>query len=272
MIENSLDARPQSGLKDAEVVYEAIAEGGITRFLALYQQNSPSTVGPVRSLRPYYLDWLTPYNPSIIHVGGSAKALRQVKKGPYRDLDQFFYPAIYERTTDRLAPHNVYTSFKKIKALNKTKQYKTSKAKAFKRKSLSKAKKPNASKISVHISGASFDSSYSYKRSKNAYVRSQGGEVHKDRENGVITPQVIIVMTVDERTVREETDREAIKTTGKNRVVIFQNGTVKRGFWKRSTIKNQFVFIDTKGKSIPLARGQTWITAIPQGAGSVSWK
>src|SRR6478672_8231162 len=79
MIENSPDARPQSGIKDAEVVYEAVAEGGITRFLALYQQNAPETIGPVRSIRMYYVDWLTPFNASVAHVGGSKAALDLVR-------------------------------------------------------------------------------------------------------------------------------------------------------------------------------------------------
>ena len=90
MIENSPDARPQSGLKDAEVVYEAVAEGGITRFLALYQQHHPQLIGPVRSVRMYYVDWLTPYNASVAHVGGSYRALQLVRNGSYRDIDQFF--------------------------------------------------------------------------------------------------------------------------------------------------------------------------------------
>ena len=76
MIENSPDARPQSGVKQAGIVYEAIAEGGITRFLTLHQQDKPQMIGPVRSLRMYYVDWLAPYNASIAHVGGSAAALK----------------------------------------------------------------------------------------------------------------------------------------------------------------------------------------------------
>ena len=90
MIENSPDARPQSGLKDAGVVYEAIAEGGITRFLALYQQEKPTLIGPVRSVRIYYVDWLAPYQASVAHIGGSYAALQEVRNGNYRDIDQFF--------------------------------------------------------------------------------------------------------------------------------------------------------------------------------------
>ncbi|HEY5695624.1 MAG TPA: DUF3048 domain-containing protein, partial [Candidatus Saccharimonadales bacterium] len=81
MIENSPDARPQSGIKQAGVVFEAIAEGGITRFLTLHQQDKPQMIGPVRSLRMYYVDWLAPFNASVAHVGGSLFALNEVRNG-----------------------------------------------------------------------------------------------------------------------------------------------------------------------------------------------
>jgi hypothetical protein len=108
MIENSPDARPQSGLQDAGVVYEAIAEGGITRFLALFQDSRPQYIGPVRSLRPYYIDFGWPYQAAIAHVGGSPDALTQIRSGSYRDLDQFFNSGTYSRINSRVAPHNVY--------------------------------------------------------------------------------------------------------------------------------------------------------------------
>ena len=99
MIENSPDARPHSGLKQAEVVYEAIAEGGITRFLTLFQQHKPQLIGPVRSLRMYYVDWLAPYQASVAHVGGSHASLQEVRNGKYRDIDQFFNGSSYWRAT-----------------------------------------------------------------------------------------------------------------------------------------------------------------------------
>ena len=114
MIENSPDARPQSGLKDSGVVFEAIAEGGITRFLVLYQEQKPQLIGPVRSVRMYYVDWIAAFNASVGHIGGSAAALAEVRNGNYRDIDQFFNAGAYWRATDRYAPHNVYTSFENL--------------------------------------------------------------------------------------------------------------------------------------------------------------
>jgi len=107
MIENSPDARPQSGLKDSGVVFEAIAEGGITRFLVLYQQEKPQLIGPVRSLRLYDVEWLAAFDAGICHVGGSAAALSEIRNGSYRDLDQFFNSSSYWRASNRYAPHNV---------------------------------------------------------------------------------------------------------------------------------------------------------------------
>lgn len=272
MIENSTDARPQSGLKQSEVVYEAIAEGGITRFVVLYQQNKPSLIGPVRSVRPYYIDWYAPWDASMAHVGGSSKALKEIRNGSYRDIDQFFNADTYWRASDRYAPHNVYTSFKRIDALNKKKGYKTSNPKGFLREDSKKADKVTARTINVHISSAAYDSSYKYDGKKDNYVRSQGGAKHIDREKGVITPKVVVVLNVKETTQFQDTDRQVITTTGSGKATIFQNGEAIKATWQKKSRASQITFVDNGGKEIALARGQTWITAIPNGEGSVSWK
>lgn len=272
IIENSTDARPQSGLKQGEVIYEAIAEGGITRFLVLYQQNKPSLIGPVRSVRSYHPDWIRPYNASVVHVGGSAKALKEIRSGKYRDLDQFFNDGTYWRAADRYAPHNVYTSFKRIDALNKKKGYTSSSPKPFTREDGKPADKPTATKVKINVSSALYNSSYRYDKKANTYTRSQGGAIHKDREKGTIKPAVVIALIVKERTVMEETWRERITTTGSGKATIFQNGTATRATWKKAKSTDQLSFYDSNGEEIALARGQTWITAVPSGKGSVSWK
>lgn len=271
IIENSMDARPQSGLKQGEVVYEAVAEGGITRFLVLYQQNKPGLIGPVRSIRPYYIDWYAPWDASMIHVGGSSKALKEIRNGSYRDLDQFFNDSAYWRASDRYAPHNVYTNFKRIDALNKKKKYSSSNPTGFLREDTKKAPEVAARTINVHISSPTFDSSYTYDAAKNYYVRSQGGAKHVDREKGAITPQIVIVMNVQEKTQFEDTYRQVISTTGSGKATIFQNGEAIKATWKKSSKKSQIQFFDADDKEIALARGQTWITAISN-KGSVSWK
>lgn len=270
MIENSPDARPQSGLKNSGVVFEAIAEGGITRFLVLYQQEKPQMIGPVRSVRAYDLDWLRPFDAGLGHVGGSSNALSIVRNGSWRDLDQFFNGNYYWRATDRYAPHNVYTSFDKIDALNQAKGYLTSNPKPFLRKDSAAAKTPAKTQINLTISSALYNVQYNYNASTNTYDRSQAGAPHLDREDGQISPRVVIAMMVAETTVFEDGYRESITTIGTGQAWIFQDGEEIAATWHKDSQDGQVFFTDAAGQQIALARGQTWITAVPQDDGGVS--
>ncbi len=272
MIENSPDARPQSGVKQAGIVYEAIAEGGITRFLTLHQQDKPQMVGPVRSLRMYYVDWLAPYNTSIAHVGGSAAALKEIRSGSYRDIDQFFNGAYYWRATDRYAPHNVYTSFAKLDALNAAKGYLESTFPGFSRVDGKPSPTPNATNITINISGPLYNTSYTYDAATNRYIRSLGGKPHVDREDGQITPSVVIALKTEMVRVLEDGYRESITTIGSGGATIFQNGTVQEVTWHKPDRKSPITFTDANGKDVPLVRGQTWISAVPTKGGSVVWQ
>ncbi|MDX2776111.1 DUF3048 domain-containing protein [Streptomyces caniscabiei] len=272
MIENSPDARPQSGVKQAGIVYEAVAEGGITRFLTLHQQDKPQMIGPVRSLRMYYVDWLAPYNASVAHVGGSAASLAEIRNGHYRDIDQFFNSAFYWRATDRYAPHNVYTSFEKLDALNQSKGYTESTFQGFSRTDGKPNKEPTAKNITINISGPAYNTAYTYDPATNTYARFLAGEPHIDREDGHITPSVIIALKVDMVHVMEDGYRESITTTGSGGAVIFQNGTAVEATWHKADRGAPLTFTDAAGKDIPLVRGQTWISAVPNQGGSITWE
>jgi hypothetical protein len=272
MIENSPDARPHSGLKNSGVVFEAIAEGGITRFLVLYQEQKPQLIGPVRSLRMYYVDWLAAFNASVAHIGGSAAALAEVRNGSYRDIDQFFNAGAYWRATDRYAPHNVYTSFERLDALNAAKGYTTSDFTGFVRADSEASATPTATTVNVTISGPAYNSNYLYNAASNSYDRSQGGAPHTDREEGQISPRVVIVMKLPMKTVFEDGYRQQIDTIGSGAATIFQDGVVREGTWAKASKTEQLTFTDAAGETIPLARGQTWITAVPATTGGVTWQ
>ena len=269
MIENSPDARPQSGLKDSGVVFEAIAEGGITRFSVIYQQEKPQLIGPVRSVRPYYIDWLAAFDASIVHVGGSAAALAEVSNGNYRNLDQFYNGNYFWRSTDRYAPHNVYTSFEKLDALNSLKGYTSSTFTGFTRTDGKASDTPNANNINIVISSSLYNSSYGYNKTTNSYDRSQAGVPHLDRESGQISPSVVIAMRVDESTMSD--GHQSITTIGSGNATIFQNGMAVDAIWHKTSQTSQITFTDSAGTDIPLIRGQTWLVAVPNDGGSVSW-
>lgn len=273
MIENSPDARPQSGLKEAGVIYEAIAEGGITRFLAIYQEAKPEIIGPVRSLRMYYLDWATPFQASIVHFGGSAGSLNEVGNGQYRNLDLMQNSTnYYWRANDRYAPHNVYSDFGKLDELNKTKGYLTSEFSGFPRAEGKPSAEQNAKSIDIAISGPLYNPHYDYDATSNSYLRSLAGSPSLDREKGQLAPTTVVVIKVDMARVLEDGYRESIATSGSGQAYIFQNGQVTEGTWKKNDRQSQIEFIDSNQKPILLNRGQTWISAVPNSSGDVSWQ
>ena len=271
MIENSPDARPQSGLAEADVVFEAVAEGGITRFIALYQPSRPSLIGPVRSLRPYYAEWAAGFDPSVAHVGGSPEALTMIRSGNYGvDLDQFFNSGSYWRATDRYAPHNVYTNSDKLDALIASKN-KTSSSFVFApRVDEKKAEAPNATLITINVSTGIFSVSYNYDAATNTYFRKQGGVAHTDREKGQIAPKVVVALKTN-IALSSDGSHMNIATSGTGQAYVFQNGTITEGTWSKADAKGQLFIKDSEGKEITLARGQTWITTVGNER-TVSWQ
>lgn len=271
MIENSDAARPQSGLQDAGVVYEAIAEAGITRFLALFQDTSPQYIGPVRSLRPYYIDYAAPFQASIVHVGGSPDALAEVENGTFRNLDEFANGAYFWRIAARYAPHNVYTSFAKLDALNQRRGYTSSLYTSWPRKADKKLAVPTAKTIDLQISSADYYVHYDYETASNSYLRSEGGAPHLDLvsaadKTGVrLLPKVVIALVVPQSLGALDasgayyTDYDDI---GSGTAYIFQDGDVTTATWTKSSTTSQLAFTDSTGAPVKLNAGQTWITLV----------
>lgn len=266
MIENSIDARPQSGLEEAGVVFEAIAEGGITRFMALYQEARPSNIGPIRSARPYYVEWVRGYDAAYLHSGGSGAALSLIRSIDVKDLDHGNYgERIASRVSSRFAPHNVYSNFDKIDSLNKELGFKSSKFTPFSRldaEDNETAAKIIAKTIDFDISGANYNTSYSYREKSKDYVRNMAGLPHKDQESGKqISPEVVVAL-ITSYGIHSNGIHSVYDTIGTGDAIVFQLGTAKKVKWRKESRKASFELIDAKGKAVELAPGQTWITAI----------
>jgi len=263
MIENSPDARPQSGLNQAGVVFEAIAEGGITRFMALYQESNPAVLGPVRSSRPYYLDWAQGFDAAYAHVGGSPDALQKIKTDGVKDLDQFFNAGAYHRVSTRFAPHNMYTSIDALVSLEATKGWTSSHYTPLPRKEKeTPASAPNATSISMGISGAYYNVHYDYDKATNSYKRSEGGAVHIDNETKQqLSPKVVIALAMP-YSLMSDGYHSQYQTIGAGKMLVFQDGTATSGTWSKDSSKDQFVFKDDANQTLALDPGQTWITAV----------
>ena len=169
MIENSLPARPQSGLGEAGVVIEALTEGGISRFVALYQSQNSTSIGPIRSARPYFVGWAMGFDATYAHVGGSPQGLQDISQWGIRDMNQFYNGNYYHRINSRVAPHNVYTTLATLYKLEQTKGYTSSSFNSWPRKSTKPLTKPIVSSISLNISRTNYNVSYSYDAATNSY-------------------------------------------------------------------------------------------------------
>lgn len=268
MVENSIEARPQAGLADAGVVIEAIAEGGITRFLALYQDAEAASVGPIRSIRPYYIDWGLGFDAAFAHVGGSPEALQRIRNENIKDLDQSFNPNFYERVSGRYAPHNVFTPLPKLNELEQSKNYGASKYTSLRRKKETPSKQPNAQTINLNISSQRYNVSYSYDMASNTYARSMGGIAHVDANSSQqIAPKVVVAMVMSYG-IASDGKHSVYNTIGSGQVYVFQDGIVTEGTWNKASATDQITFTNSAGEPLLLNPGKTWITAV-NSAGSV---
>ncbi len=270
MIENSPDSRPQSGLSQASVVFEAIAEGGITRFLALFQDTSPDDIGPIRSARPYYIQWALGFDAGYAHVGGSPEALADIKNWGVRDLDQYANGGSYHRISGRAAPHNVYTSLSTLNQLETAKGYTSSTFTGFTRKTAAPSKQPIAKNINLSFSGPQYNVQYAYNATTNSYLRSEGGAAHIDANgNKQISPSVVVALVMPYGLAADD-HHSQYGTIGNGQAYIFQDGTAITGKWSKTSEKSQFTFTDAAGNPLALNPGQTWLSAVAS-TGKVSY-
>lgn len=329
-IPNGLDgARPQVGLHRASVVFEAIAEAGITRFAAIFKNPIEElAIGPIRSLRLYHLDWDTPFDCTIIHAGGADDALSTVSSG-YKHLSEsttymwrdsgkwtrsgfsgYFRPnnlfisgpqmANFHETKENNSPSHP-KSFARLtpeesntqKTLVQTPTETTGSDQDSEHSAIKSEQAPVFQKIS-HIQvrfnyQPGFNVNYAYNQDTNTYFRTYAsGEAHLSYsckgtktspspkidcgEPTQINPDIVIVMSVKERTSPLDNYHEEITTIGSGKVAIFQNGTIFEGTWQKADRQSQLTFKSTSGEEIKLKPGRIWISAIPDSHGQVSFQ
>lgn len=264
MIENSLEARPQSGLDQAGVVFEAIAEGGITRFLALYQDTQPGYIGPVRSVRPYYAQWCMSFDCALAHAGGSPEALQNIRAWRTKDLDQFANGPSYQRITERYAPHNLYTSAAALHELAASKGYASPTYTAQPRKKDAAVAGPQAVSIDFDVSGVRYNPHFDYQAATNTYTRSQAGAVHMSINRGgsqtPIQPKVVVALVVPYGIAADQHSQYG--TLGSGPAMVFQDGLATPAQWHKTDTAAPFQLTDAAGAPLPLNAGQTWYTAL----------
>lgn len=296
MIENSTDARPQSGISFADVTYEAMAEGGITRFLNIFYCQDAPMVGPVRSARTVFVNLVSEYgdNPLYAHVGGAntpgpANALGQISDygwDSYNDLNQFSigFPT-YWRDYDRLGhdvatEHTMYSTTTKLwdfaksnrDLTNVNKQGDSWDANFFPYSftdDVAVSSRPSSQTIHMEFGngGSDYFVDWKYDPKTNLYMRSNGGKVHIDLDTKKqLSAKDIIVMyeSITNANDGYEDNLHLVYTDkGTGKAVIFMNGQRINGTWKKSTRTSRTLIYDASGKEITFVRGKLWFAILP---------
>ena len=259
MVENHPDARPLSGLSKASVVIEAPVEGGITRFMALFDPTSTvEEVGPVRSARPYYVEWAQGWHASYFHVGGSNDALALLTSGlkNITNIDQFYNGNYFWRDGNRFAPHNVYT--KKSLMDDIVSQKVASDTTAVTAWHFIDAATSTGDVTSISIPyGGSFNAVWNFEASTTQYTRKEAGAVQKDRDGSVVKANNIVVIRTDQK-ILDSYGRLQVRTTGSGEAIAYRDGKKFPIRWSRAS-GEPIRFSSTDGSEFLLDRGTTWI-------------
>lgn len=296
MIENHQESRPQSGISSADVVYEAIAEGGITRFLVVFHCQDGSQVGPVRSARTYFIDFLSEYgvSPLYAHVGGAntpgpADALGQLTDygwTGYNDLNQFSigFPTFW-RDYDRLGrevatEHTMYSTTTKLwnfaaksrKLTNVDEdgvQWDDTFVSYTFKEDAAQSDRPTQQIIDIAFWDRYKDYAvrWIYDKATNSYKRTNGGQPHTDKNNNQqLTAKNVVVLYMTERNADDGYENNAhllYGTKGTGKATVFQDGKEIKGRWKKDSRTARTLLYDTSGKPIQLNPGRIWFSILP---------
>lgn len=298
MIENSSDSRPQSGISRADIVYEALAEGTVTRFLLVFYCNTPFeniVIAPVRSARTYYIDWVSEYDALYNHVGGAnrigsnadltdsrADALGQIEKYGIKDLDQFGigYPDCFrnpDRTGKPVATeHTMVCLSDSLYKIAESRGWtnvddrgipwdQNFVAWSFK-DDASQDNRGDIAQINIEFSPGDnrFDVRWDYNREENNYKRINADSPHIDFENNqqIMAKNVVIQFTSLEGPI-DHNLHYLYATIGNGQALMFQDGDVIEGSWRKKSRVGRTQFFDSKGKEIKFTRGPIYIEVIP---------
>jgi hypothetical protein len=257
VIENSRAARPHSGLSEADIVYETMAEGGITRFIALFHKNTPSEIGPIRSMRPYFVDISREYNIPFAHCGGSPESLRTIKNEALMTLNEFNYGSFYWRDNSRKAPHNLYTSAEKLRNLINTKGYNIDNMRRlqFDKDYWNNSQLASAAEVKL-ILNRSYNTNYTYK--DGLYTKYMDNKLAEDRANNLPITVSNIVIQITGMRLKSDDTRLDIDLVGSGEGYVVSGGKYIKMTWKRDNISSQTELIDEHGKNLYLSPGKTF--------------
>lgn len=267
MIENHSTARPLAGVQEASLVYEALVEGSITRFLALFSsQTSVDKIGPVRSARPYFVEWAHEYHALYAHVGGSPEGLNLIKKRDIYNFDEYSKGAYFWRDNNRSAPHNAYTSSELLQKGDQ--DYYDNKvdvlaAWKFKDDADVDTRQPMNDYIEIPYSHGYYNVKWKYHHDDNLYYRHDDDtEAYQDINGNQVTTKNIIIMFVPTQVV-DNVGRRSMDLIGSGKARAYRDGKVFDLTWKKESVDDRTIFVNEYDKQFTFNRGKTWVHVVP---------
>jgi Protein of unknown function (DUF3048) N-terminal domain/Protein of unknown function (DUF3048) C-terminal domain len=273
-VPNDAAARPQSGMAQADVIFEIPVEGGITRYALVFHSQEPSKVGPVRSARQSDLNYVPALHPILAHVGASESVTQLVrdaaKTGSFVDIDEFQHADAFERVAGKVAPYNAYTSATKLRTAAGDAGRARVDVPAFQFEgSVGKAVGQEATSLTIPYAGAA-KVTYTFDASIASYHRTQAGQKTTDDEaKKEVMPDTVVVIKTEVKEIAGTADVTGapsvdFRATGTGAVVILRDGKRFDGKWTRGGASDLYRFADSAGAAIPLKPGLTWIHIVPE--------
>ncbi|MCM3079768.1 DUF3048 domain-containing protein [Brevibacillus invocatus] len=269
MINNAPPARPQTGLNQADMIYEVLAEGEMTRFLTLYQSQKPEVIGPVRSIRPYFIQLGVGFDAVLIHAGGSQEALNTLARSDYSHLDEIPNGRYFWREQFRKMPHNLYTKIELIEQAMLDKGMRTTAEPVhftFLPEDAVITEGEPATSIGIIFHSLN-KAGFQYDAEKKKYMRLTEGKPHIDlSDNEQLTATNVLVISSKHRVLDSE-GRRQVDVVGPGDGYLFQQGKAKKIKWKRSNGVIKAYADEAMTQEMPLLPGQTWVEIVPNSPG-----
>ncbi len=264
-VENLPEARPQAGLANADIVYEEPVEGGITRFIAIFQCRDSDRVGPVRSGRTTDAGVLVQYGkPLLGYAGAAGPVQRAIREAGLIDVNYLVAAGAYIRDPIRAEPHNLYTATKKLYAAGRAKAGPPAPAFNYSQDLPSKSRPVST----VHLNFSSYSDVYwKWDPSTGRWLRFHGTVAHM-LESGVQVSAVNVVVQVVKVAPGRIVDAAGnpspeVTLTGSGKAYVFRDGRMIAGTWRRPLLSDLTKFVAPSGEVIPLAPGNTWVELLP---------
>lgn len=264
---NYTSSRPQTGLTAADVVFEEPVEGGITRYVAVFQCHGTSTIGPVRSARNIDIGILGQFgHPLLVHVGGINPVIANIQASPLNDFELGAYGSITQHPAGRVAPYDTYTSTTAVWQLRPT-------ANAAPKPIFSFSKKvPSGtpvSSVSVPFSGYA-PVVWRYDAQGKRFLRyyhttpdTLSNGVQNSAAN-VIVQFIHVYYGPWVETANGALEVQAnLSTHATGTALVFRDGVEVKGHWSRTTLAQPTRFTTDSGSTINLSPGNTWIELVP---------